>query len=100
MRVQKTSRSPGIRELKAEYVSWRKAVGYVIARCRDEKGLTQEQMGKKIGRSRDWVAKAEIGKRKVEFGDLVVIARKLEISLKVMLHRALTWNGESADLHL
>ena len=81
-------------------MSWRKAVGHVISRCRREKKLTQEELGAKIGRSRTWVAKAEIGMRKVEYGDLIVIARMLEIRLRVMLHRILTWNGESADLHL
>lgn len=83
-------------ELEAEYVAWRKAVGFGIAICRKEKKLTQQELGERIGRSRSWVARAEIGQRAVEYGELIMIARKIGISLQVLEHRIQTWNGDSA----
>ena len=43
--------------------------------AREEAGLTQAEVGKKVGRPQTWVSKCEIGERRVDFVELEDFAK-------------------------
>lgn len=77
--------------LQAELLVWRRAVGRVFAGLRRDKDLSQTEFGKLVGWSRDKVSKFEQGKREVEYGDIVVMARTLGEPLESVLNSIHRW---------
>ena len=45
-----------------------------LRRAREEAGLTQAQVAKKVGRPQTWVSKCELGERRVDFVELEDLA--------------------------
>jgi DNA-binding XRE family transcriptional regulator len=78
---------------RAQRERWRQAVAAVIAASRRDADVTQEELAKAIGWSRDKLAKVEVGQRRVEFGDIVMIANALDEKLETVIRRILAWNG-------
>jgi transcriptional regulator with XRE-family HTH domain len=72
-----------------------RAVMTVIAACRREAGLTQEQFGKACGYNQAWASKIETGERGVEVAELVMIARVLELDPLVLFKRYLAFLPET-----
>ena len=79
--------------LHAQRQRWRTAVATVLAATRRDHDVTQPQLAKRIGWSRDKVAKVEAGVRRVEFGDVVLLANALGERPELVLRRILGWNG-------
>jgi transcriptional regulator with XRE-family HTH domain len=50
----------------------------VLAECRSERGLTQVQLAKKLGKPQSFVSKYETGERKLTVGDFVAVCRALD----------------------
>jgi hypothetical protein len=69
------------------------AVAAVVAATRRDHDVTQSVLGKRIAWSRDKLAKVESGKRRVEIGDIVLIASALGERPELVLRRILGWNG-------
>jgi transcriptional regulator with XRE-family HTH domain len=42
----------------------------LLRRAREEAGLTQDEVAKKLGRPQTWVSKCELGERRVDFVEL------------------------------
>lgn len=82
-----------LRQFQAERVKWRQLAGAVICASRMQKKLSQERLAEAIGRTQSWLTKAEKGERKIENGDLIMIARALGIRMQVMQERILRWEG-------
>ena len=55
----------------------------LLRRAREEAGLTQVQVAKKLGRPQTWVSKCELGERRVDFVELENFA--------VVYGKALDW---------
>lgn len=71
----------------------RKAVAAVIAATRRDRDFTQPELASRLGWSRDTLSKMEAGRRRVEFGDLVLIAHALGERTEVIIRRILAWSG-------
>jgi predicted transcriptional regulator len=76
-----------------EVVPWRKAVAAVIAATRRDHDVTQHELARRVGWSRDKLAKAEAGLRRLEFGDVVMISQALGEKSERVIRRILAWNG-------
>jgi len=50
--------------------------------ARDECGLTQAQVARRLGRSQTWVSKCELGERRVDFVELEDFARAYDRPLE------------------
>ncbi|MFJ3282430.1 helix-turn-helix domain-containing protein [Streptomyces halstedii] len=60
----------------------RRALGHRIAVRRQELGLSQDQLADRIGMERRSVQRYEGGRRDPGYGELLLIARALEIPLR------------------
>ena len=72
---------------------WRRAVAAVIAATRRDRDVTQAQLAARIGWSRDKLAKAEAGTRRIELGDVLMIAQALGERTERVISRILSWHG-------
>jgi transcriptional regulator with XRE-family HTH domain len=50
-----------------------------IKERRKELNLTQEQIARKVGKSRSWYTKIEIGIRNIKLDDLIKLSKALEV---------------------
>lgn len=55
------------------------ALTQALTAARRESGLTQQELAERLGRSQSFVAKIELGERRVEVVELVEIARILGV---------------------
>lgn len=79
---------------KAARVHWRRIAAAVLAATRRDQDLTQAQLAKKVGWTRDTIADIEMGRRKFEVGELIILAQVLRTSPEVFFHRILSWSGD------
>jgi transcriptional regulator with XRE-family HTH domain len=79
--------------LHAERQRWRTAVATVLAATRRDHDVTQPELAKRVGWSRDKLAKVESATRRVEFGDVILLANALGERPELVLRRILGWNG-------
>jgi transcriptional regulator with XRE-family HTH domain len=82
-------------QLEEQRRTWRRAAGSVIAATRRDKDVTQVELGIRMGWSHDTVASIELGRRKIELGDLIMAAFALDEDPNVLIHRVLQWNARS-----
>lgn len=52
-----------------------------IRKRRKELNLTQEELAQKVGKSRSWYTKIEIGIRNIKLDDLLKLSKALEVDL-------------------
>ena len=84
---------PRSRAWRAENLApWRTAVAAVISASRRDHDFTQPQLARRIGWSRDKLAKVEAGKRRVELGDVVMIAQALGETPERFFRLILAWS--------
>ena len=88
-------RQGGKLERQQERERWRRAAAAVIAATRRDKDVTQEEFGARMGWSHDTVANTETGRRKIEFGDVVMAAVVLDEKADILIQRILHWNGRT-----
>lgn len=62
-----------------------KTIGRRIRSAREEAGLSQEQLGERIGYSAMGVSHLENGDRKIKLEDLQKISEKLEVDINYLL---------------
>lgn len=74
---------------------WRRAAAAIIAATRRDNDVSQVQFGDNMGWSHDTVANIESGRRKIEFGDVVMSAIALGESPETLVRRILQWNSKS-----
>lgn len=78
--MAKTLRSRGHRALLA-----------VLVASRRDAGLTQAELAKRLGKVPSWVAKVEIGERRLDVVEFTAIARALKIEPLTLYERFLAW---------
>lgn len=70
---------------------WRRAVATIIKATRQDNDVTQPELARRTGWSRDKVAKMESGSRRIEFGEIVAIATALKERPDTLIRRILAW---------
>jgi len=59
----------------------------VLAECRNERGLTQVQLAKKLGKPQSFISKYETGERKLTVGDFVAVCQALGADPGILLKK-------------
>lgn len=91
-----TSRKKTVKsEMQLQREQWRRAAAEIIAATRRDKDISQVQFGDNMGWSHDTVANVESGRRKIEFGDVVMSAIALGESPDTLIRRILQWNNKA-----
>jgi transcriptional regulator with XRE-family HTH domain len=90
--VSAGGRKSGKSEIQEQRDRWRRAAAAVIAATRRDKDVTQVEFGSRMGWSHDTVASVESGRRKIEFGDLILAAVALDEDPNILIQRVLQWN--------
>lgn len=72
-------------------------IGRRIKSVREEAGLTQEELGKKIGYSAMGISYFEKGLRKIKTGDIEKIAQALNKSINFFLQPLTGYTSESSN---
>jgi len=70
---------------------WRHTAGAVIAHTRDDMDVTQKVLAQAIGVSEDTMGAIESGRRKIDVGELIEIAKMLDVHPMKLLQRILEW---------
>lgn len=78
--MPKTLRSRGHRALLA-----------ILVASRRDAGLTQAQLAERLGVVPSWVAKVEIGERRLDLVEFVTLARAMKVDPMVLFERFLAW---------
>ena len=63
----------------------------VLVATRREAGLTQAQLADRLGKPASFIAKIEIGERRVDVVEFAAIARALKLDPRKMYDRFLSW---------
>jgi DNA-binding XRE family transcriptional regulator len=75
---------------------WHAAVATVLAACRREAGLSQDDLALRLGWHRTRIAKIESGGRRVDVPEFIAVANALNIPPPQLLARVLNWLVSSA----
>jgi plasmid maintenance system antidote protein VapI len=70
---------------------YRRSVGAVLGTAIRESPKNQSDVARDIGVSEDTMTDIVLGRRKVELGDIVLIARSLDTDPAVLVRRMLNW---------
>ena len=63
----------------------------VLVASRREAGLTQAELAKRLGVVPSWVAKVEIGERRLDLVEFVALSRALKLDPAVLFERFMAW---------
>ena len=85
----KLAESKGVKKRTIE--EWRHTAGAVIAHTRDDVDVTQKTLAQAIGVSEDTMGAIESGRRKLDVGELIEIAKTLRVDPLRLLQRILEW---------
>ena len=64
----------------------------ILVASRREAGLTQADLAKRLGVVPSWVAKVEIGERRLDIVEFTAIAKALKIQPLTLYERFLAWD--------
>jgi len=70
---------------------WRKTVGAVIGSSIRDSDRTQVQVARTVGMSENMLSEIVQGHRKTELGELVLIAKAIDVEPLVLIRRMLNW---------
>jgi transcriptional regulator with XRE-family HTH domain len=68
-----------------------RALCAVLVATRREAGLTQAQLAERLGKPASFIAKIEIGKRRLDVVEFAAIAKALKLDPRKMFERFLSW---------
>lgn len=68
-----------------------RALCAVLVATRREAGLTQAQLAERLGKPASFIAKIEIGERRVDVVEFAAIARALKLDPRKIFDRFLGW---------
>jgi len=71
---------------------WRKTVGAVIGTSIRDSDRKQVQVARAVGMSENMLSEIVQGHRKTELGELVLIAKAIDVEPLVLIRRMLNWN--------
>ena len=70
---------------------WRKTVGAVIGSSIRDSDRTQVQVARTVGMSENMLSEIVQGHRKTEMGEIVLIAKAINVDPLVLIRRMLNW---------
>ena len=68
-----------------------RALCAVLVATRREAGLTQAQLAERLGKPPSFIAKIEIGERRLDVVEFIAIAKALKLDPRKMFDRFLSW---------
>lgn len=68
-----------------------RALCAVLVATRREAGLTQAQLAERLGKPASFIAKIEIGERRLDVVEFAALAKALKVDPRKMLDRFLGW---------
>jgi transcriptional regulator with XRE-family HTH domain len=74
---------------KSPFTPERAALRALLAETRDAAGISQEKLAKKLGRPQSFIAKYEVGERRIEVTEFIAIARALDADPVALLRKLL-----------
>ena len=74
---------------KKQRESWRKVTASVISAARRDHDLTQKDLAAKLGLTRETIGNMEAARRKIEVGDVVMIAQAIGVEPERLFRRIL-----------
>ncbi|MFT4161769.1 helix-turn-helix domain-containing protein [Shinella sp.] len=60
----------------------------LLVAARNDAGLTQAEVGARLGRRQTFVSKYELGERRLDVAEFVAICRALKVDPYVLMHKA------------
>lgn len=69
---------------------YRKVPGF-LKHIREQAGLTQRQLAKKIGQSQWWIARSELGERRLDVAEFIAICRGCDLDPTQAIQQLETW---------
>ncbi len=66
----------------------------ILVASRRDAGLTQKQLADRLRKPPSWVAKVEIGERRLDVMEFTLVARALKLSPRTLYGRLLDWWDE------
>ena len=81
---------------KAEEIRkrWDRAAAVVMNATRRHNDTSQQELADRLGWSRNMIANLESGRRAVRFGDLIMVAKALEIEPQTLVGRIMQWESQ------
>lgn len=70
---------------------WNKAVAAVVAACRRDADLTQDDVAVELGMSRNTLVSVENGRRAMTVPELMKFAKLVKLSPAVLIDRIVRW---------
>lgn len=90
MQVEEKARKSAQRKVLQR---WRKTVGAVVGTSIKDSDRKQFEVAKAVGMSENMLSEIVQGHRKTELGEIVLIAKALNLDPLVLIRRMLSWNG-------
>jgi DNA-binding transcriptional regulator YiaG len=78
-------------ERKHERARWDRVAALVLSALRSDLGLTQGALADRLGWTRDAVANAECGRRRLRISDLIMIAQALRMEPEALTRKIVRW---------
>ncbi len=79
--------------LKKERACWEHVAGVVLAGTRRDLDVTQRELARRLGWSRNMIANIETGRRSMNLGEFIIVARALNVGPEILLQRILRWGN-------
>jgi DNA-binding XRE family transcriptional regulator len=76
---------------EAERRRWNNAAAVVLAAMRSDSDKRQKELAKLVGLGRHVIANIETGRRRIEFSDMIMICRALNLDPVKVLNMVLRW---------
>jgi transcriptional regulator with XRE-family HTH domain len=89
--VSESNLIPARPEFSDERARLERAIRTVLGASREDLDVSQKQLARKLGWTRNVIANLETGRRVLGLADFVLIARELHIEPERLLHRILRW---------
>jgi transcriptional regulator with XRE-family HTH domain len=78
-----------------ELQQWRRAVRLIVWATRLDADMSQQELANRLHVTRNAVANWESGRRAIQAGELLLIAKALRCSPETLFKRILTWTTEA-----
>lgn len=77
--------------LEKDRARWERVAGIVLAGTRRDLEVSQRELAHRLGWSRNMIANIETGRRSMNLGEFIIVARALNVGPEILLQRILRW---------
>ena len=79
--------------LEKERAHWEHVAGIVLAGTRRDLDVSQRELAHRLGWSRNMIANIETGRRSMNLGEFIIVARALNVGPEILFQRILRWGN-------